>query len=201
MHLDEGFSDLENISVFDCDSLEIGRIIDFYFDKEYRLTHFVLITSQKTRLVFSIESISNKETTIIHLNISGSQLVQEAKMNEILENLLRFNEIKTYRVKSLDSRDLGKIIDVIFHIDNHLSFILGGLKINEFLKKFNLSTDNSIVLPHRYIREIEHDTLQINEMAEVFKQSIKVVDDEQIAMGDVRRMISNQAQIQYRINR
>lgn len=37
MHLDEGLSNLENISVIDSNSEEIGRIVDCYFNSTFRM--------------------------------------------------------------------------------------------------------------------------------------------------------------------
>lgn len=172
MERDTAFKEMEGSFIIDKNEITIGQIIDFSFNKEYEVTHFILEPKlefieevmneldQKIAFLIPTQAVMFKEGNNVHIDRPIDQLKQI--MDFRIPNNLCFTRIRNSVVLDSNYDDIGRIIDAVFHTDDKLSFIVGGGTFKEFLKKIGVTPNHHLFLPHRNIVEYKADKFILN---------------------------------------
>ncbi|MHA2403233.1 MAG: hypothetical protein ACXADH_09615 [Candidatus Kariarchaeaceae archaeon] len=190
-----GFSNMEGAIINDNETFEVGRITDFTMNYEFQLTQFIVeganqyirdqlsISRPNYKFLVPINNIDlqkpvekiEKEGKVIYLNCHFSELRALSELDPGYE--IVFSTMKKMTVYASDGKNCGRPLDVIFHSDNYVSFILGGSSWRELTDKVGLTMDIHLILPHRYIDRIEVNDIHCNTQASNLG---KMLDDEMI---------------------
>ncbi|RMG30182.1 MAG: PRC-barrel domain containing protein [Methanobacteriota archaeon] len=152
----ELYEDMEHRQVIDFDGQDLGRIFDFILDPDFSLKYFV---SRKGKDVFFI-----KPEQI--LEVEGKvRLKVPKKYVRTLEKEepqgLSFTTLRTKQVFDAQGENVGQILDVIFHKDRKVSFIIGGGGLRSYLSKLGFSSERMLV-PHRMVKTISPYNIELH---------------------------------------
>lgn len=175
--------DLSKLKVYDKDEIEAGRIIDFCFTDNYKVSKFILGGSKleeiKERVglkvdddpVISMDCIEevNLKEKKIRINLSCDELPNKLQKNAFTSDETLFSEIKNITVKSTDGTKIGRVIDALFTEDNDVSFILGENMFVEFLERTGLTGNYDLLLPKQYIKHRDDNEIIIDKSKDQLK--------------------------------
>lgn len=163
MELKQGFSDMENSTVFDIENREIGKIVDHYFTNDFRLEYFVIESELGKRMLLHKNDITGRENERVYISKERSELIPEDQEINALKGCHRFTIHRDKPVYSVDGHEIGKIEDNIFHADDHISFVVGKHGFRDILTKIGLKQELQIIVPYTYVLDISLSGLRITE--------------------------------------
>jgi sporulation protein YlmC with PRC-barrel domain len=154
------------MDVMDASGKKIGRVIDltFTFDETLKLAHFILGGSKAEEFLEAIKLKPDEDPVFdstlimkvddhIHLDTSGNSL--KDSYSEILDNEIRFSDLKKLDIYDKDNVKVGQAIDVDFQLDGHTALIAGGGFIEEKLEAIGLKDDVDVIVPFEVIVSID----------------------------------------------
>lgn len=154
------------MDVMDASGKKIGRVLDltFTFDESLKLAHFILGGSRTEEFLEAIKLKPDEDPVFdsalimkiddhIHLNTSVNSL--KTPHSEILDNEIKFSDLKKLDIYDKDNIKLGHAIDVNFQLDGHTALIVGGGFIEEKLEVIGLKDDVDIIVPFEVIVSID----------------------------------------------
>ncbi|MCH8907745.1 MAG: PRC-barrel domain-containing protein [Candidatus Heimdallarchaeota archaeon] len=175
LHLNRGFSDIRKVKIIDADNQEIGKPIDFSVNKKYQPVHFVLGGSKwdefKERWGFKedddpIVSIamleSADEVGVLRIPAKSSELKNKLQADAFGDNEILFSKLRRLTVHCKDGTKIGRIVDALFHHDNHVDFVIGEGTIIEFLEKIGIMGDFDLLLPIESIQNRDDKIMTID---------------------------------------
>ncbi|MHA1911442.1 MAG: PRC-barrel domain-containing protein [Candidatus Kariarchaeaceae archaeon] len=174
------YSQLSRMRVHDVNGNDVGRVIDFTFtynNNKVQMEHLILGDS---RIVEFLEKIKikpdidpvvpwdnvekiGKGTKIITLNVEGDALKKTVvDPNAIPSNVIQMSDFSAKEIVGTDSKNCGKVIDVLFDSTYGTGLVLGGSWLEELLEGLKLISDVDFILPEEAIVKIEEKEVQIN---------------------------------------
>lgn len=162
------FSYLKKFKVMDKNNNEVGKVIDFSFNKNYNPTKFILGGSLIEELREDL-GLKPDDDPIVPVNLINKIDMNEKKAylsvdkKELKNKLDRealpptdklFSQITKCDVYSKDDQKLGKVVDALFSPNDDVSFVLGDSKFVEFLENVGLLGNYDLLLPSKHITEM-----------------------------------------------
>ncbi len=150
MSEDNPYKDMEGSEVVTQNEENLGVIFDFVMDTDFKLRFFV---SRYGHEIFLIEpkQIESSDGKTVRLKVP-KRYVRLYEKDE--PEWISFTTLRTKQVFDNDGENIGQIQDVIFHRDQHISFIIGGSGLKRYLSYLGISADDMLV-PYRYIKSVD----------------------------------------------
>jgi len=150
MKLSNPYKDMEGSKVIAQDSENLGKIFDFIVDQNFKLMYFVSRSGHEIFLI-KPEQIEQSDGEVVRLKVPKRfvNLYDKAE-----HDWISFTTLRTKQVYDKDGENIGQILDVVFHIDNYISFIIGGKGLKRYLALLGFSADDMLV-PYRYIKSVD----------------------------------------------
>ena len=158
---------LRKYDVVDSTGEKIGRIgeMTFTFDKELKLSHFILVGSRWDAWVdwvdfFPIFNASHitKITDKIHLDTTANDL--RIAIDDDVSEEHSLSNLEGMDIYDKEGLKVGNIIDIDFDVDGMASFTVGGGIIEETLEAIGLKADIDIIVPANTVESIT-DTVKL----------------------------------------
>lgn len=171
------YKNLKRMKIVDAEQKDVGKIIDFVVDENYRLTKFVLgggrIEEFRERIglkadddpVVTMENISRDSLVsegILKLNIKSSELINKLEADAFSEKEKLFSTLSTFSVRCPDDSHVGRVVDAIVYKDKSIDLILGDSMLVEFFEKIGLAKDYDLLLPTKFIEKEGDKVLTIS---------------------------------------
>lgn len=181
--------ELMKTDVLDSKGRKVGKIGDltFKFDKELKLSKFVLAGSRWEELIESLHlrkdidpvfdaSRIKKIGDNVHLDTSVNELKTTIDKGAIPDEDVRYSKLQKMEVIDKQGKRVGHAIDVDFDVTGAVSMIVGGGFIEEKLEALGLKTDVDVIVPGDAISSIRdkiHLKVSKEELARTMEQAIK----------------------------
>ncbi|MCG3217445.1 MAG: PRC-barrel domain-containing protein [Candidatus Heimdallarchaeota archaeon] len=173
------YSQLSRMRVHDVNGNDVGRVIDFTFTYEankVQIQHLILGDSrfveflEKIKLKPDVDPVVpwdnvekiGKGTKIITLNVETDELKRTViDPDAIPSNVIQMADFSAKEIVGTDSKNCGKVIDVLFDSTYGTGLVLGGSWLEELLEDLKLISDVDFILPEGAIDRIEEDKVLI----------------------------------------
>ncbi len=173
------YSQLSRMRVHDVNGNDVGRVIDFTFtyeDNKVQIQHLILGDSrfveflEKIKLKPDVDPVVpwdnvekiGKGTKIITLNVETDELKRTViDPDAIPSNVIQMADFSAKEIVGTDSKNCGKVIDVLFDSTYGTGLVLGGSWLEELLEDLKLISDVDFILPEGAIDRIEEDKVLI----------------------------------------
>ena len=170
------FGYLKKFKVYDNEKTELGKVIDFTVDREFKPKNLILGGSFLEELreslglkpdddpvvkISDITGISGNDLTI-NLNVKSSEIYNKLDSSAFESDELMFSKICKRNVIASDGSAIGKIVDALFESDNPISFVLGDSKFVEFMERIGLASNYDMLIPSKNVMSIDADTMTID---------------------------------------
>lgn len=208
MDRDLAFKEMEGSFIIDKNEITIGQIIDFSFNKDYEVTHFIMEPKlefikdvmnefdQKIAFLIPTSAVMAKQGNNVHIDKPIDQL--KRIMDFRIPGNLCFTRIRNSPVLDSNYDDIGQIIDAVFHTDDKISFVVGGGTFKEFLKKIGVTPNHHLFLPHRNIEEYKSGKFILNaskDELETILNDVIVSDSEGRIIYDASKVSSDKSDL------
>lgn len=188
--------EMKKADVVDSSGTRIGHVGDltFTFDKELKLSKFVLAGPRFEEFLESIKVKPNKDPVFhnslitkiddkIHLDTSINSLKTTLDKDAIGENEFRLSKLEKMDIVDNTGIKVGRAIDIDFDVDGSVSMIVGGGFIEEKLEAAGLKTDVDIIVPGTVIDSIT-DKIHLN----VSKGNLATTMEDALESKEVKRV-------------
>ena len=173
------YSQLSRMRVHDVNGNDVGRVIDFTFTYEankVQIQHLILGDSrfveflEKIKLKPDVDPVVpwdnvekiGKGTKIITLNVETDELKRTViDPDAIPSNVIQMADFSAKEIVGTDSKNCGKVIDVLFDSTYGTGLVLGGSWLEELLEDLKLISDVDFILPEEAIEKIEENKVLI----------------------------------------
>jgi len=174
------YSQLSRMRVHDVNGNDVGRVIDFTFtyeDNKVQIQHLILGDSrfveflEKIKLKPDVDPVVpwdnvekiGKGTKIITLNVETDELKRTViDPDAIPSNVIQMADFSAKEIVGTNSKNCGKVIDVLFDSTYGTGLVLGGSWLEELLEDLKLISDVDFILPEEAIDKIEENKVLIN---------------------------------------
>ncbi|MHA2091445.1 MAG: hypothetical protein ACW98K_11345 [Candidatus Kariarchaeaceae archaeon] len=178
------FGQLRKVKVIDVDGIDVGKVIDFVVDQDFKLSKFILggsfIEELKERIglkvdddpVVSLESIDQTGTPVVNqvqLTIKAEELSNKLDPKAIGSDEYVFSQLSKYDVVSNKGDRIGKIVDALLAKDGLTSFVLGERALVEFFERVGLIGNYDLLIPPKCIAKIQDQEIRITSSKEELK--------------------------------
>ncbi|MHA2029867.1 MAG: hypothetical protein ACW99A_17750 [Candidatus Kariarchaeaceae archaeon] len=170
------FGYLKNFKVYDKENTELGKIIDFTVDKEYKPRNLILGGSFLEELreslglkpdddpvvkISDITDVSMDEHSI-KLRATSEEVCTKLDSSAFESDEKMFSQICKRSVIARDGLSIGRIVDALFVSNNPVSFVLGDSKFVEFLERIGLASNYDMLIPAKNVMSIDDERVKID---------------------------------------
>ncbi len=158
---------MKKADVVDSSGNKIGNVGDltFTFDKEFKLSKFILAGPRFEEFLESIKIKPDKDPVFdgslitkidekVHLNTSVNSLKTTLDKDAIGKGEIRLSKLEKMDIIDSRGKKIGRAIDIDFDVDGSVSMIVGGGFIEEKLEAAGLKADVDIIVPGDVIKSI-----------------------------------------------
>ncbi|MCY3410183.1 MAG: hypothetical protein INQ03_00975 [Candidatus Heimdallarchaeota archaeon] len=177
------FTNLKKWKVVDKNGMKAGKVIDFAINKDYNLTKFVLggsffeELSEKMKIkpdddpVVSLADINSVDVDkkLIKLSISTDDFISKLEKSSFDAGEITFSELSKRRIKGSCGTTIGTPVDALIDIENKTSIIIGENRFIEFMEKIGLTGNYDLLLPSKYVENMNDEIIQISKTKEELK--------------------------------
>jgi sporulation protein YlmC with PRC-barrel domain len=174
------FGYLKNFKVYDKDDNELGKVIDFTVDRDYKPRNFILGGSFLEELreslglkpdddpVVKISDITNisLNDNLIKLRATSEEVCTKLDSSAFEKGEMMFSQICKRSVIASDGSSIGRIVDALFSSNNPVSFVLGDSKFVEFLERIGLASNYDLLIPSKNVMSIDDESVKIDKSRE-----------------------------------
>jgi len=159
--------EMKKADVVDSSGNKIGNVGDltFTFDKEFKLSKFILAGPRFEEFLESIKIKPDKDPVFdgslitkidekVHLNTSVNSLKTTLDKDAIGKGEIRLSKLEKMDIIDSRGKKIGRAIDIDFDVDGSVSMIVGGGFIEEKLEAAGLKADVDIIVPGDVIKSI-----------------------------------------------
>ncbi len=187
------YEDMEHRLVVDFEGEDLGKIFDFILAPNFSLKYFV---SRKGKTIYLIEPAQILDVKPkVRLKVP-KKYVQTIRKEE--PEGISFTTLRTKQVYDTHGENVGQILDVIFHTDRKVSFIIGGGGLRSYLSKLGFSSERMLV-PHRLVKTITPYNIELhtskNDLQRLFHN--RPLDSKTYLSLEARQKSSEEIEIQF----
>lgn len=159
--------EMKKADVVDSSGNKIGNVGDltFTFDKEFKLSKFILAGPRFEEFLESIKVKPNKDPVFdgslitkidekVHLNTSVNSLKTTLDKDAVGKGEIRLSKLEKMDIIDDKGKKVGRVIDIDFDVDGSVSMIVGGGFIEEKLEAAGIKADVDIIVPGAVIKSI-----------------------------------------------
>lgn len=187
------YEDMEHRAVVDFEGEDLGRIFDFIIDPNFALRYFVSRARKQIYLISPEQILEIKSKVKLKVPKTYVKTLEEENPEWV-----SFTTLRTKQVYDVNGDNVGQILDVIFHKDKKVSFIIGGRGLKSYLSKLGFSSERMLV-PHRLVKTITPYNIELHTSKEDLQRLFhnRPLDTKTYLSLEARQKSSEEIEIQF----